>query len=177
MVNDAKLTVGGLVAVLDANRPRLLAFARRCGAGDDAEDVLQEVWIRVQATRQPVREPLSYLHRAVYNVILDHRRGTLRARNRDTAWHAERAPIADSPLVMMPEAEQAMLAREALAAAQARLDALGEPTRSIFLRHRLRGDPQKMIARELGMGLSTVEKHLRRAYRALLELREGDADA
>ena len=32
------------------------------------------------------------------------------------------------------------------------------------------------IAEELGMGLSTVEKHLRRAYAALVALRAADGD-
>ena len=65
------------------------------------------------------------------------------------------------------------MARETLAAVEARLDALGDPAALIFRRHRVDGLTQRRIADELRMGLSTVEKHLRRAYAAILGL-EGD---
>jgi RNA polymerase sigma-70 factor (ECF subfamily) len=47
----------------------------------------------------------------------------------------------------------------------------GERTDHIFRRHRVEGASQKEIAKELGISLSAVEKHLQKAYRALIDLR------
>ena len=43
---------------------------------------------------------------------------------------------------------------------------------AIFRRHRVDEVPQRKIAEEFGVSLSTVESDLRRAYRALAELKE-----
>jgi RNA polymerase sigma factor (sigma-70 family) len=161
----------GLEIVLQTNRPKLLSFAARCGAGDDAEDVLQECWMRIRSVDRPIADPWAYIHRIIYNIILDRRRGALRTSNREREWDATMSER-DARPGSAPDAERAMLAREAIEAANARLTRLGEPTLTIFIRHRLRGEVQSAIARDLGMGVSTIEKHLRRAYHALLELRD-----
>ncbi|WP_312689103.1 RNA polymerase sigma factor, partial [Brevundimonas nasdae] len=71
------------------------------------------------------------------------------------------------------EAERRLMAVQLLAKVEARLSDLGDPAAAIFRRHRIDGLTQRRIAEEFGMGLSTVEKHLRRAYAAILDL-EGD---
>ena len=70
-----------------------------------------------------------------------------------------------------PSAERSLLAREDLARAQQVLSSLGERTEAIFRRFRVDGVPQKQIADEQGISINTVEKHLQRAYRALVLLR------
>ncbi|MEG3088326.1 RNA polymerase sigma factor [Sphingomonas sp. PB4P5] len=167
-------TAGGLLAVFDTHRLQLLGFARRSGAMHDAEDIIQDVWLRIQAVDRPVGDPLAYLYRVTYTVLLDRRRGERRASNRDGDWHAaESGPWPGASEA--PASDRILVSREALAAAQARLAALGEPIVTIFRRHRVDGETQRHIAADLGLGLSTVEKYLRRAYAALLELR-GDKD-
>lgn len=167
-------TASGLLAVFDTHRLQLLGFARRSGAMHDAEDIIQDVWLRIQAVDRPVANPLSYLYRTTYTVLLDRRRGERRATDRDRDWHAaESGPSPGASEV--PAADRLLVSREALAAAQARLTALGEPIATIFRRHRLDGETQRHIALDLGLGLSTVEKYLRRAYAALLELK-GEQD-
>jgi RNA polymerase sigma-70 factor (ECF subfamily) len=59
-----------------------------------------------------------------------------------------------------------------LHAANRTLAQLGERTELIFRRFRLEGVTQREIASELGLSVSAVEKHLQKAYRALLELKE-----
>ena len=54
---------------------------------------------------------------------------------------------------------------------------LGERTDTIFRRFRVEGVGQKRIAEELGISINTVEKHLQRAYRALVGLRRRLDDA
>jgi RNA polymerase sigma factor (sigma-70 family) len=156
------------------NRPRLLAFLRHAGAGDQAEDLLQEAWLRLNgapAARSGIAEPLSYLFRLLHNLVLDWRRGDIRARRRNEAW-VQVTGSASAGVSEEPAGERVLIARATLAAAQRVLDELGEPTAGIFRRHRLGGITQRRIADELGIGLSTVEKHLRKAYRAMQDLAE-----
>ena len=161
-------------ALFSENRARLLSFLRHAGAGDHAEDLLHEAWLRMDAALAAgtsVNEPLSYLYRLLHNLVLDWRRGEIRARRRDESWTGATGP-ARAGVSEEPAGERVLVARELLASVQRRLDELGEPTAGIFRRHRLDGVTQRRIAAEFGMGLSTVEKHLRTAYRALIELVE-----
>lgn len=156
---------GGLRAVLLANREALLRFLQARGAGTEAEDILQELWLKL-ATRPPsapVSEPLGYLHRMAHNLMHDRTRTAIRRRGREAAWWEDRPAEA-------PSAEDALLVRDDLADAERALDELGERTRSIFYRFRIGLVPQKVIAAEEGISLSAVEKHLQRAYRAVSAL-------
>lgn len=167
--------LSGLQAVLEENRPRFLQFARRCGAGAEADDVIQDCWLRIRRVEGPVGNPEAYIYRTIYNIARDRRRGDRRSIKREQAWDAVMGER-DADPAETPAAERALLAREEIIAAQARLVRLGEPALTIFVRHRLRGEVQAAIARDMGLGVSTVEKHLRRAYHALLELRSTPGD-
>ncbi|WP_138921377.1 sigma factor-like helix-turn-helix DNA-binding protein, partial [Novosphingobium pentaromativorans] len=48
---------------------------------------------------------------------------------------------------------------------------LPDRTAWIFRQYRIEGQSQRDIAHELGISLSAVEKHLQRAYKAVLSLR------
>lgn len=161
----------GLEAVFLEIRPELLRRARAMGAAADADDVLQDVWLRLRSSQGPIGHPRSYLFRMVYTAVLDRRRAERRAAARDGAWTSVHQP-AEDPAAVAAEAQRGLIARQTLAAVQARIDGLGEPASSIFRRHRIGGETQRRIAEDLGMGLSTVEKHLRRAYAAILGLED-----
>ncbi|GAA0652521.1 RNA polymerase sigma factor [Brevundimonas lenta] len=163
----------GLEAVFLEMRPALVRRARAMGAGEDADDVIQDVWIRLRSTDAPIGNPQAYLFRMVYTAVLDRRRGLRRAAARDGAWNASASPPEEGQSTPA-DAERSLIAREALAAVEARLQALGDPGAMIFRRHRIGGETQRRIAEDLGMGLSTVEKHLRRAYAAILGLEDKD---
>lgn len=160
----------GLEAVFLANRDRLLAFLRAHGAGDAAEDLLQELWIKVStAPTGPIAQPLSYLYRAANNLMLDRYRSQQQATRRDHDWtEAATTVVGQSD---DPSTERKLIAREQLRLAQAALDALGERTAAIFRRHRIDGVGQRDIAAEFRVSISTVESDLRRAYRAMTDLR------
>ena len=160
----------GLQAVFVANRRKLLHFLMAHGAGDAAEDLLQELWIRVStAANGPIAQPLPYLYRAANNLMLDRYRSTQQATMRDASWIA--AQTAHPEISDAPTGERSLIAREELRLAEQALDALGTRAATAFRRHRLDGVPQKVIARELNVSLSTVEADLRKAYRAVIELR------
>jgi RNA polymerase sigma-70 factor (ECF subfamily) len=156
-------------------RVRLLAFLRRIGAGEDAEDILHDAWIRIRSLDRPMpAEAISYLYRTLHNLVIDRRRSSRRLVHRDTHW-AEAVGDA-SGRCAQPDSERRLLAIDEVRAIHEAIDALGEPGADIFRRHRLQGQTQRAIADELEMGLSTVEKHLRRAYAALLAFRRAGDD-
>jgi RNA polymerase sigma-70 factor (ECF subfamily) len=157
---------GGLAAVFEENHAALLRFLRARGAGDAGEDLLQEVWIKAAtAATGPIADPLAYLFRTANNLLLDRRRSEVRSIHRESDW-AQSAN--DEP---EPSPERALITRGELEAADAALRALGERTDHVFRRYRVDGASQRQIADELGISLSAVEKHLQKAYRAMIELR------
>lgn len=166
----------GMDAVLLAHRAQLLRFLESHGAGDAAEDLFQELWMRVtQRPTGPVANPLAYLYRAANNLMVDRYRAERQSRVRDHAWTEARGAVEDR--APEPTAEQRLIAREELSRMDAALAALGERASRCFRRFRLDGIPQKQIAMELGVSLSTVESDLRRAYAALLVVRRQSDDA
>lgn len=165
------IPAAGLEAVFDEMRPALLRRAIAMGAGGDAEDVVQDVWLKLRSTDGPLASPHAYLLRMVYTAVLDRKRGERRAAVRDAEWSAPANLPQDGPA--SAEAERRLMAVQLLTRVEARLSDLGDPAAAIFRRHRIDGVTQRRIAEEFGMGLSTVEKHLRRAYAAILDL-EGD---
>lgn len=168
------MTAGsGLEAVFLANRETLLRFLRARGAGDNAEDLVQELWLRASnAQTGPIAEPLSYLYVTANNLMLDRHRSYRRAQQRDQDWTDTGTTVLG--VSDEPSAERRLLARERLRQAEAALAALGERPAAIFRRFRIDGVSQRDIAAEFGISLSAVEKDLQKAYRALVELRRRD---
>ena len=161
------LLPGGLEAVLLANRQAVLGFLRAHGAGDEAEDLLQDLWLKLAtAPAAPVAQPLSYIYRAANNLMLDRYRSARQATQRNHAW-SETRPEAEAAT-----GERGLIARDQIGQVRATLAALGTRAEAIFRRHRLDGIPQRDLVSEFGVSLSTVESDLRRAYAALIELRQ-----
>jgi RNA polymerase sigma factor (sigma-70 family) len=165
----------GLAAVFMDSREQLSAFLRaRVGHGVDGaevEDILQELWVRCcEVDAACVANPRGYLFRMAHNLVLNRAREAARRRRRETDWGL------DQDSAEAPEAERGLLARERLATIDAALRGVGERAAHIFRRYRIDGIDQRRIAAELNVSLSTVEKDLRAAYSALLELK-GRSDA
>lgn len=163
----------GLHAVYLAHRSGLVRFLRARGAGDAADDLVQELWIKLKgASSRPIADPLGYLYRAANNLMISRHRSVLRSERREGDWHEQ---ANDNPGSL----EQMVIAREQIALAEERLRALGPRAFRIFMMFRVNGIPQRAIADELNISLSTVEKDLQRAYRAIAGLRDevdaGDA--
>lgn len=157
----------GLHATLLDNRGRLLRFLAARGAGNDAEDVLHDLWQKIAvAADRPVADPVSYLFRAAENHMRDIRRATFSREKRQLDWHDMGNAPEDEPV-----GERIFIAREQLQHVQAALAGLGSRVDHVFRRYRLDGVGQAEIASELGMSLSSVEKDLQKAYRTLAELR------
>jgi RNA polymerase sigma-70 factor (ECF subfamily) len=155
-----RMVASGLGAVLIANRGPLLRFLRGRGAADDAEDIMQELWLKV--------DPRAYLFRMADNLMHDRVRASMRRTNREHVWGEASYDITGQDET--PSAERALAARQRLRRVELALATLGERTQSIFRRFRVEGVSQSRIAQEEGISLSAVEKHLQRAYRIVAAL-------
>lgn len=175
------MSADGLEAVFLAQRDVLLRFLRARGGGEGAEDLLQELWVRIHEAGArglggPVAQPMSYLYRMADNLMRDRYRSERQAALRDKSWtedHSATLPgISDAP-----SGERVLIARERLARAVAAIEGLGPRAATIFRRHRIDGVTQRAIASEMGVSVSTVESDLRTAYRALADLEEREDEA
>lgn len=154
------------------NRVKLLRFLRSRGAGDAAEDIVQEVWLRIStAAPGPISSPLSYLFRTADMLMIDRYRSVRQAEKRDRDWSDLHAG-GDGEASDQPSAERHVVARQDAAQAMAVLESLVPRVAGVFRRHRVDGLPQRQVADEFGISLSTLESDMRTAYRALREWKE-----
>ncbi len=164
----------GIDGVMLQHRAALLRFLASHATGDEAEDLFHELWLRVTQTPMgPVGNPLAYLYRAANNLAIDRHRSRRQAQAREQAWVEIGGAGGISP---EPGAERQLISREELTRMEGVLTALGERAAHVVRRFRLDGVPQRQIATELGVSLSTVESDLRRGYAALAEARRQSDD-
>ncbi|WP_411342111.1 sigma-70 family RNA polymerase sigma factor [Sphingopyxis sp. J-6] len=155
----------GIEGVLLANRDRIVRFLMVRGAGDAAEDLFQDLWMRLtDRSTGPISDPLSYVMRAANNLMLDRYRSAQRSELRDKAW-------GESAAMPKPSAEALLISREQLLLVEQAIAATGERPAAIFRRFRIDGISQRDIAGEMGVSLSTVEADLRKVYAMLADLR------
>lgn len=156
----------GLRSVFLENRPMLLRLlVARLGNRDDAEDALQDMWLRVeQLADRPIAQPSAFLYRVAANLATDRRIANQRGAARDTAW-LDAQPEADE----LPDAERALIARDRLSAVEAAIADMPERMRTALRMFRVEERPQREIAETIGISLSGVEKLLQRAYRQIID--------
>lgn len=155
----------GIEGVLLAHRDRIVRFLMVRGAGDAAEDLFQDLWMRLtDRPTGPIAEPLSYIMRAANNLMLDRYRSARQRELRDKAW-------GEASATEIPSTEVSLIAREQLALVETAITATGQRPSRIFRRFRVDGLNQRDIAIEMGVSLSTVEADLRKVYAALAVIR------
>ena len=161
----------GLEAIFMVHRAALLRFLSLRGGGIDPDDLLQELWLKVQSLEAgPIAEPRAYLFKMADNLVHDRRRTDLRRHHRDDAWRdmgRGSLPYSSND----PSAEDTLIAREQLRIVDDAIDALGERTALIFRSYRLEGMGQRDIASMVGISVSAVEKHLQKSYRTLTDMK------
>jgi RNA polymerase sigma-70 factor (ECF subfamily) len=156
----------------------LLRFLRARGAGEGAEDLLQDIWLKIADARTgPVAAPLPYIFSVANRLMIDRHRSRRQEELREREWTDSVADTATGQSDA-PGADRTLSARQLAALVAALLDGL-EPPRvgQIFRRHRVDGLSQRQVAAEFGVSLSTVEADLRKAYAALADFRERHDEA
>ena len=161
----------GLQQIFDQHREGLLRYLRAHGAGDAAEDVLQELWLKsVSSASGPISSPRNYLYRAATNLMIDRRRSEIQAERREIEWATSADRLPGSP-ANDPGAERELDGRRRLAMVEAELNKLPQRALSVFRQYRMEGRTQREIAAAMGLSSSTIEADLRTVYRLLAELR------
>ncbi|WP_343525886.1 RNA polymerase sigma factor [Sphingomonas sp.] len=164
------MTPTGIEAVFLANREKLVRFLAARGAGDAAEDLVQDLWLKLSTRMDgPIANPLAYLYRAADMLMIDRYRSQRQSERRERDW-AEGQD--DAGGAEAPAAERIVVARQTAERIAGTLAELGERPALVFRRVRVDGAPQKQVAAELGISLSTVESDLRMAAHALAALKE-----
>lgn len=161
----------GLQLIFEEQRGPLLRYLRVHGAGDAAEDLLQELWLKLAAAPAgPIASPRNYLFRAATNLMIDRRRSEAQAQRRDIEWSglADRLP---GSAANDPGPDRQLDGRRRLARVEQELARLPPRALAIFRAHRIDGRTQREIAAAMGLSASTIESDLRTVYRLLDELR------
>lgn len=146
-------------------RPLMSFFLRRIGHHAEAEDLTQQVFLRLSSAGMAEVENVDgFVFTIAANLLRDRARTNIRRREA-VAAPPERGLVMQLTREQMEERspERVLLARESLTRVLACLDELGEKTRDIFILFRLENMKQKDIAALYGIGQSTVEKHVMKA--------------
>lgn len=145
------------VSQLEAERPRLVAIAARIlGSSAEADDVVQEAWLRLSIA-DAVDDPPAWLTTVVTRLCLD----LLRKQGTRSRAEAE-APTEREPVD--PEGD-ALVADRVGTAMQVVLDTLGPAERAAFVLYDVFGYPFDQISAVLGRSETAVRQLASRARR------------
>lgn len=138
-------------------------LAGRVGCRSVAQDLTQDTFLRAwnRGELAHLREPRAYLTTVAHGLMANWCR-------RQSLERAYLERLAALPLQCAPSTEAQALVMEALHLLDAALDTLPAPVRQVFLMAQFDGLPLPAIAQQLGLSLSTVKRHARRALVACL---------
>lgn len=128
------------------------------GSAADAEDVLQEVWLRWARVTDEVHDPRAYLVRIATRLALNHLRSRTRRREEYVGqWLPE-------PLLTAPDvAEDVELAESVSTAMLLVLETLGPPERAVFVLREVFDVPYEEIALAVDKSPAAVRQIAHRA--------------
>jgi RNA polymerase sigma factor (sigma-70 family) len=141
------------------HRGPLLNYATRLvGSRAEAEDLVQEAWLRLDAAagERAVQEPLGYLYRIIRNLAFDQSRSA----GRERQWQKEGEASVEAVLGLKPSAtpENIVLHKDQMRLLMAALDELPKRTRVAFGMHRLGGYKLREIAAFLDISIPLAQK-------------------
>ena len=155
---DQKLPVEQL---WDQYSQRLLAFIRmRVGDAVEADDILQEVFIRVHrhlCCQAQWNKPDGWFYQIARNLVIDH------YRQRREVVEIPESIIAESDADEDPEAILALSLKEMI-------DALPEPYRQALILTEYQGLSQKQLAESQGLSISGAKSRVQRAREKLRDM-------
>lgn len=146
-----------------------LTLLRRGAAADDAEDMVQEAFARLEAYARAheVKSQEAFVVNAAVNISRDE------ARRRKAAPFFPVLGAADSVADLTPRADEVLRAQERLRRAEAGLAQLSPTARRCLLAKRLEGLSYRQIASSEGLSVAAVEKQVARAVLFLTKWMDG----
>ena len=139
--------------------PLIAYFQRRVRSREEAEDLTQEVFLRLVRRRdvETIDNPEAFVFRTAINLLRDRsRRGKTLSSHLDEMAHGQDAFEDLSP-------ERVVDGRQSLQSVLRALDELDERSRDVFILHRLEGMKHAEIADLYGVSVSSVEKYIIKA--------------
>lgn len=145
----------------DFRLPLRRYFTRRRLSGADAEDAVQEVFVRLSRRQglADMENVAGYLFETAASVLIDHQR---RPRQKRALSHESYDEAVHAIAVLGPD--RVLEGRESLKRVLVGLLELPERTRQAFILARLEGMRHAEIGRRLGVSVSAVEKHIVKAH-------------
>lgn len=149
------------------HEPALRAWlARKRGAGVDVDDVIQETYtvLAARETVDDIRHPRAYLFQIAHSIVVRHvrRARVVSIQAADDLEGFDPADDAASP-------EQVVVDRDELRHLANAISAMPGQTREAFILRRVHGLSQREIASRMRLSESTVEKHIARGVRFLID--------
>jgi RNA polymerase sigma-70 factor (ECF subfamily) len=150
----------------DLMRTKLLRFiARRVESPETAEDLTQEVLLRLVNTEGHIDNLTAWLYRVARNVLIDHYRTRRTEARLDTDSYPLGGPV-DDPFAPDPQASR----RELAGCLRSFVGQLPEPYRSAVVAIDLDGGSQAKLARTTGLSTSGIKSRVQRGRRQLHQM-------
>ncbi|MFB6711715.1 MULTISPECIES: RNA polymerase sigma-70 factor [unclassified Streptomyces] len=161
------MTADTATDVFEVHRPVLIGVAyRMLGGIADAEDVVQEAWLRwSSASREDVREPRAFLVRVVTRLAIDRLRQVQSRRESYVGPWLPEPLVTDFGAAVPDTAEQAVLADSVSVAVLIVLESLSPLERAVFVLREAFGFPYAEIAAALDRSEAAVRQLAGRARR------------
>ncbi|MET8344570.1 RNA polymerase sigma-70 factor [Streptomyces microflavus] len=161
------MTADTATAVFEEHRPLLAGVAyRMLGRVADAEDVVQEAWLRwSSATRESVREPRAFLVRITTRLAIDRLRHLQSRRESYVGPWLPEPVVTDFGPTVPDAAEQAVLVDSVSLAVLVVLESLSPLERAVFVLREAFGFPYAEIATALDRTEAAVRQLAGRARR------------
>ncbi len=151
--------------IYDTYQPKIRRYLIRLVGESEADDLTQEVFVKVNNSLAEFREEASlstWVYRIATNSALD--------KLRSPAFHRSEPQIEDDDSGTsgkQPSAEQQVVRKQMDECLQSYMDRLPETQRTVFLLSELEGLKNKEIADILGISLGAVKIRLHRAKESL----------
>jgi RNA polymerase sigma-70 factor (ECF subfamily) len=147
--------------------PALRVWLRRKRVVDlEVDDIVQQTYAILAARTDlaEVRNPQAYMYQVAYSVILKHVR-----RSKVVSIRVVEDFDRLEAVLPNPSPEDEVIARDELQRLADTIDDMPRHTRRVFVLSKVEGLSQREVAKRTGLSESTVEKHISKGVRFLMD--------
>ena len=157
--------------LVERHDARVMSLARSIlGAGFDAEEVYQEIFLKVYCSLPSFRfeaDFSTWIHRIAVNTALTRRRSLARRRQKEQTMDSDDDFFQSAPANPWDNPDQRQLRGEIIEQIEKALQDIPPRQRTVFVMKHDQGMKLKEIARTLGIGEGTAKAYLFRAVENL----------